>query len=224
MIRRADMRYKAVVFDFDLTLADSSGAIIECYKHTISEFGYALPSDREIFETIGKTLLDSFTILTGVSDDMKKEEMRKIYVAHADKVMASGTRFYPETLSLLDGLGERGVKTAVVSSKMKYRIEETFMYHYGRVPIDLIIGLHDMPKPKPAPDGLLLAAEQLDVGAEDVLYVGDSFIDAETAANAKVDFAAVTTGPTLRSEFESYPNICICGSLSELRETIYNIR
>ena len=37
------MRYKAVVFDFDLTLADSSKAIIECYKHTLTKFGYPVP-------------------------------------------------------------------------------------------------------------------------------------------------------------------------------------
>ena len=217
------MRYKAVVFDFDLTLADSSGAIIQCYKHTLSHFGYPPRSDKEIFDTIGKTLMDSFDILTGIKDNPEREEMRRVYVAKADEVMAADTVFYTDTLPLLDSLRDMGVKTGIVSSKMKYRIEETFMLHFGRIPVDEIIGLHDMPAPKPEPDGLLIAAERLGAETGDVLYVGDSFIDAETARNAGTDFAAVTTGSTSDSEFEDYPHICICGSLGELRKHFENI-
>jgi phosphoglycolate phosphatase len=57
--------------------------------------------------------------------------------------------------------------------------------------------------------------ELLGVNKDEVLYVGDSYIDAETAVNAGVDFAAVTTGPTDKETFMRYPNIAIGGSLSE---------
>ena len=107
------MRYKAVVFDFDLTLADSSGAIIQCYKHTLSHFGYPPRSDKEIFDTIGKTLMDSFDILTGIKDNPEREEMRRVYVAKADEVMAADTVFYPDTLPMLDSLRDMGVKTGI---------------------------------------------------------------------------------------------------------------
>ena len=216
------LRYRAVVFDFDLTLADSSSAIIECYKHTLSVFGYPVPSDKAIFDTIGKTLLDSFDILTGVPNNPRREEMRVEYVRKADKVMAAGTVFYPDSIALLQVLNNAGIKTAIVSSKMKYRIEETFMLHTGCVPVDEIIGLNDMPAPKPAPDGLLQASMLLNVPLKDILYVGDSMIDAETARNAGVDFAAVLTGPTSREEFEKLPHIFIGSSLMEIFTSINN--
>lgn len=216
------MRYRAVVFDFDLTLADSSAAIIECFKHTLAHFGYPVPSDKAIFDTIGKTLLDSFDILTGIENNPQREEMRVEYVRKADSVMAAGTVFYPDSIALLQILNNAGVKTAIVSSKMKYRIEETFMLHTGCVPVDEIIGLNDMPAPKPAPDGLIQASMLLNVPLEDMLYVGDSMVDAETARNAGMDFAAVLTGPASREELEKLPHIYIGSSLLEVFTSINN--
>ena len=215
---------KGVLFDFDMTLGDSSGAIIRCYKLTLEHFGYEIPDDREIFSTIGKTLLDSFDILTRTKDNPLREEMRRFYVSQADKYMAAGTLFYPAALPLLDLLRSWGIKTAVVSSKMKYRIVETFELHFGRIPVDEIIGLYDMPAPKPAPDGILIAADRLGIETESILYVGDSYIDAETAQAAGVDFAAVTTGPTSASEFAEYPCCGVYGSLEELMREFENIR
>ncbi|MBR6872128.1 MAG: HAD family hydrolase [Ruminococcus sp.] len=216
------MRYKAVVFDFDLTLADSSKAIIECYKHTLTKFGYPVPEDSVIFGTIGKTLADSFDILTGIPNNPQQQELRTEYVKKADTCMAAGTVFYPDSIALLQILQNAGVKTAIVSSKMKYRIEETFMLHTGCVPVDEIIGLSDMPSPKPAPDGIYQASMLLNVPPADILYVGDSLIDAETARNAGVDFAAVLTGPNSREDFEKLPHICIANSLLEIFTSINN--
>ena len=216
------MKYKAVIFDFDLTLADSTEPIVACYKFTLEKFGYRIPSDEEIVSTIGKTLLDSFDILTGIPNNPQREEMRGEYVRKADSCMAKGTKFYPDAVALLQILQNAGVKTAIVSSKMKYRIEETFLVHTGSVPVDLIVGVHDMPNPKPSPDGILIAAEALNAPTGDILYVGDSYIDAETALNAGVDFAAVTTGPTTAEEFKKYPNICISESLLGIFTSINN--
>lgn len=46
-------KYRYFVFDFDLTLADSSEGILECFKHVLKEFGYPPKDDRTIYNTIG---------------------------------------------------------------------------------------------------------------------------------------------------------------------------
>ncbi|MBQ2454207.1 MAG: HAD family hydrolase, partial [Lachnospiraceae bacterium] len=38
-------RYKAYIFDFDLTLVDSTKPIVACFKHTLKTFGYDIPDD-----------------------------------------------------------------------------------------------------------------------------------------------------------------------------------
>ena len=67
------------------------------------------------------------------------------------------------------------------------------------------------------PDGStvqLNACSHFGVDKSEVLYCGDSTIDAEAAKNAGVDFAAVTTGNTTRAEFEAYPHVAILDALS----------
>ena len=207
--------YKAYIFDFDLTLADSSKGILECFRHTLKYFGYEVPDDSTIYNTIGLTLQDAFDILTGIPMNPQREKMRKVYVEKANEVMSAHTYFYEDTLSILEKLREHDIKIAIVSSKMRYRIVESFEVQLGVHPYDVIVGMEDVTVPKPDPQGIIKAMELLGVTKDEVLYVGDSYIDAESALNAGVDFAAVTTGPTDKEIFMCYPNIAIGGSLSE---------
>ena len=52
--------------------------------------------------------------------------------------------------------------------------------------------------------------------AKNPLYIGDSYIDAQTAQNAKIDFVGVTTGTTSREKLESYSHIVVLDDLKEL--------
>jgi len=209
-------KYKAYVFDFDLTLADSSEAILMCFKHTLAEFGYPIPDDSVIFNTIGLTLAEAFDILTGVENNPKREEMRKVYVKKADEVMVRHTYFYDNVLAILQTLQNAGVKVGILSTKYRYRIEDTFAQQAGSFPYDEIIGGEDVENAKPSPDGLELMVERLGVDKADILYVGDSYIDAQTAQNAGVDFAGVLTGSTTREDFSKYPHIFLGKDLLEV--------
>ena len=209
-------KYKAYIFDFDLTLADSSKGILMCFKHTLSEFGYFVPSDEEIYKTIGMTLVDAFDLLTGIPDNPEREEMRSVYVKEADEVMVKNTFFYENTLAILQTLKNAGLKVGIVSTKFRYRIEDTFKYQAGSFPVDEIIGGEDVSNAKPSPDGLNLMIDRLGMNKCDVLYIGDSYIDAETAYNAEVDFAGVTTGSTSKSDFQKYPHIYVGNDLLDI--------
>lgn len=202
-------KYKAYIFDFDLTLADSSKGIIECFGEVLKRFGYAVPEDKVIFNTIGMTFKDTFDILTGVKDNPKCEEMRRTSVEVSNRVMSKNTFFYDNVIAVLQSLKNAGVKVGIVSSKMRFRIAETFEMQAHCHPYDLIVGFEDVKDPKPAPEGINFAVEKFNLDKSEVLYIGDSFIDAETALNAGVDFAGVTTGPTDRQTLEKYPNVYI---------------
>ena len=62
------MNYTTYLFDFDYTLADSSRGIVTCFRNVLTRHGYTEVTDDDIKRTIGKTLEDSFSILTGVTD------------------------------------------------------------------------------------------------------------------------------------------------------------
>lgn len=216
------MKYKACIFDFDLTLADSSKGILICFKHTLEKFGYPIPDDKAIYDTIGLTLIDAFDILTGFENNPQREEMRREYVRKADEEMVKNTFFYPDVIAVLQTLQSAGVKVGICSTKYRYRIVDSFEKQAGSMPVDLIIGGEDVGagKAKPNPEGLIKCIEGLSVGRNEVLYIGDNVVDAQTAVNAEVDFAAVLTGSTSEEIFETYPNIYIGESILDIFTSI----
>ena len=74
------MNYTTYLFDFDYTLADSSRGIVTCFRNVLNRHGYTQPTDDDIKRTIGKTLEDSFSILSGVTDPLQLAEFKKEYV------------------------------------------------------------------------------------------------------------------------------------------------
>ena len=146
--------------------------------------------------------------------------MRKAYVKKADEVMVKKTYFYDDTIAILQTLQNAGVKVGIVSTKYRYRIVNTFNEQAGSLPVDIIVGGEDVTRAKPDPQGLNEIISRFGVEKERVLYVGDSYIDAQTAQNAGVDFAGVTTGSTTREKFEKYPHVYIGESLLDIFRNI----
>lgn len=214
------MKYRALVFDFDLTLADSSKGILICFKHVLEKFGYEIPDDEAIYNTIGMTLTDAFDVLTGIANNPQREEMRKEYVKKADDVMVVNTFFYDNVIAVLQVLQQAGIKVGIVSTKYRYRISDTFECQAHSHPYDEIIGGEDVQNHKPDPQGINMIIDRFKIDKDKVLYVGDSYIDAETAMNAGIDFAGVTTGSTTAEMFGKYPNICISDNLLKLIQNI----
>ena len=73
------MKYTVYLFDFDYTLADSSRGIVTCFRSVLERHGYTGITDDMIKRTIGKTLEESFSILTGITDADQLESFRHIH-------------------------------------------------------------------------------------------------------------------------------------------------
>ena len=209
------MTYSAFLFDFDLTLADSSDGILKCYREVLSRHGCSA-TDAAVLETIGRTVSESFTLLTGISDPVVLDVWRGEYRACADCWMNAGTVLYPETADVLSGLRREGARIAVVSTKIRERIEAFADQHLPPGTVDVIVGGKDVKAPKPNPEGLLLAMAKLGVSRNQCLYVGDTAIDAEAAQRAGVDFAAILRGHVPAAAFEAYPKKRLMKSLAEI--------
>ena len=207
--------YKVYLFDFDYTLADSSRGIVMCFRNVLERHQHTGITDDEIKRTIGKTLQESFSILTGITDADTLEAYKKEYVKEADVHMTVNTFLFPETEEVLTRLKTRGAKIGIISTKYRYRIMELLSKKLPSNFLDIIVGGEDVKEPKPSPEGVLLTIKELGCNKEEVLYIGDSIVDAETAQSAQVDFAGVLHGATTREELSAYPHVEIMKSLSE---------
>ena len=209
-------RYQTYLFDFDYTLADSSKGIVMCYRNVLERHNHTGISDEQIKRTIGKTLVESFTLLSGITDENTLEEYRKEYVKEADRHMTANTRLFPETIAVLQALKGQGAKTGIISTKYRYRIMELAKDNIPEGAIDFIVGGEDVKTAKPSPEGVFLALEKLGADKGSTLYIGDSTVDAETARAAGVDFAGVLHGTTTAEELEAYPHVAILKDLNGL--------
>lgn len=110
MPEKRKMEYGTYLFDFDYTLADSSRGIVICFRNVLTRHGHTDVTDESIKRTIGKTLEDSFSILTGITDKNTLISYKKEYVKEADIHMTANTKFFPETVAVLKALKKRGPK------------------------------------------------------------------------------------------------------------------
>ena len=208
---------KAVLFDFDYTLGDSTAPIVECFQYAFGQMGLPRPEPEVITPTIGHSLEDSYTLLTGDADPGRRALFKKTFRSHATHCMVRGTKLLPGAGALLDRLSACGVPAGIVTTKRAITIRQIFQYQRRLDQLAVIIGADSVPNGKPAPDGLFAAMAALNVSPADTLYCGDTVIDAEAASRAGVPFCAVLNGTTPRAAFEAWPCVCVAEDLFALR-------
>lgn len=199
--------YKAVIFDYDFTLGDSAYGIAVSCNYALGKLGFTEKTGNEIRRTIGLSLREVFRTLTGSDDVEAAECFTALFRERADKVITDSAVMYGDALPTLSELRRLGIKTGIVTSKFHCRIDEIMRKFNAESLIDVIVGSDDVSREKPDSEGLLKAIEALGAGRREVLYVGDSLVDAKAAQSAGVDFAAVLTGTT--TDFSGYDSVFI---------------
>ena len=195
-------KYQALVFDFDMTLADTARVIVDLLDKTAQHFGYAAVSYEEARLAVGNTHKNMLKMVTGEQQDEKLLIMQEHYRRLCREEMAGRTELFPGVLSGIRGLYLQGKKLGVLSQKLKDVLVAS-LAHCGLLEyFTCVLGVEDVARAKPAPDGLLTAAERLGVCPTDILYIGDSLVDEGTAEAAGVDFAPMLLGGTRREEFQ----------------------
>jgi phosphoglycolate phosphatase len=149
-----------------------------------------------VHRTIGLSGVQSFRALTGNDDPSLGAAYAKHFGEHADRVMAELVGLYPGASDTIRDLRGRGLRTAIVSTKFRYRIEDILKRADSSDLVDVIVGGEDVAQHKPHPESLLRALRLLDVHPSRAVYVGDHPVDAQAAASAEIPFIGVLTGAT----------------------------
>ena len=168
------MKYRAVLFDFDYTLGDSTKPIVESYTAGLTAMGWPVPDREAVRRTVGYTLEDGYTMLTGDTDEEHRREFFRRFKAHAAAIMVTDTDLCPGAAELLEWLREAGVPAGIVSTKGGDVLNEIFQRQGLRDRLALIVGGQDVTKVKPDPEGLDFAVERLKEDKSVILFCGDT--------------------------------------------------
>jgi phosphoglycolate phosphatase len=211
---------KAVMFDFDLTLADSSEGIVECTNYAFRMMGVSGIERSKIHSVIGLPLQGMFQTLTGNESSERAEEFARRFVERADEVMVSSTKIYREVPALFEQLQRRGMNVAIVSNKFRYRIESILNTAGLRPLVDVIVGGEDVHHHKPHPDAIVLALSHLHVPAASAMYVGDHPVDADAARAAGVSFIGVLSGTMSGKDWSARGERCVKEHIGDVAQLI----
>src|ERR687891_1983957 len=207
---------QAVIFDFDYTLADSSQGAIDCINFALAEMGLNLVPAEAACRTIGLSLSETFLTLAEHHEPRRCDEFHQLFVQRAEEVMAKLTILYESVPATIEALRERGLQTAIVSTKYRRRINEVLEREALLHGFHVVIGGEDVKQHKPHPQGLFEAMKKLECSPASALYVGDSVVDAELAKRAGVPLLVVLSGVTRRTGFDNYEPVAILENVSEL--------
>lgn len=183
---------KCLLFDFDGTLADTRGAILQTLRETLEKFGD--PPKGEIESSLlGLPLKEIFAKISGVRDSAFLDKCVKIYREEFPR-NCGGVFLFPGVRETLGALREMGIVLAITSSRGRNSLLELVDMLEVRGFFAVIIGEEDVDRPKPAADAAQLALAKLAMPREAALAVGDTIYDIGMGQAAGVKTCAVTYG------------------------------
>lgn len=175
------MKIKAVMIDFDGTLANTNGLIIKSHQHTFRTFTGHEGDEKLIKSTFGEPLWLTMEKLFGKEFE---EEAVNVYRAFQKDRFASLIEVFPGMDKAVKTLKAQGYKVALVTSRLKnttYAGLESFGILES---FDVITTLDDITKHKPDPESINVTLEKLGMAPEEAVMIGDSKFDILCAENA----------------------------------------
>ena len=185
------------LFDLDGTLIDSIELILRSYRHTMRVHRGLEPPDELWMKGLGTPLWVQFHHWT--DDPAEMEAMVATYraynLAHHDELV----RPYEGVVTAVRNLRTQGKTLGLVTSKTREGALRGLQVAGLGDGFEVIVGADQVTHPKPHPEPVLKALEQLRAPAADAVFIGDSRPDIECGRAAGVKTAAALWGPFDRS-------------------------
>lgn len=210
---------KAVLFDFDGTLADSSEGIFKSLIYAFQCDGKPAPDGATLRKFIGPPIYDSFKTLFGYTDG-KIDFMIEKYRERYRETGYLETKIYDGIPELLHALRENGIRVATASSKPTVFIEKILKAHGLYEYFDYVGGTQFDNISSDKSVILKNAMDALGVTARETVMVGDRLFDIRGAKGVGVPCIAVLYGFGSREEFEKYGAEYIVETPAEIKSLI----
>ena len=209
---------KVIIFDLDGTLLDTLDDLRLSVNFALSQFSYPLRTREQVRKDIGNGVakLIERSIPAGILNE-NYQKCLDIFSKHYRENYTENTTPYDGLNELVIKLVNEGYYVTVATNKivdvathlLNINYPGLFTYIQGDAP--------DMKK-KPNPMMINTIVSHYEVTKDDVLYIGDTNVDEETATNSEVDYALVTYG---YRTIEEIKNTCRCTHLLHNADDIY---
>ncbi len=195
------MKFKAVLFDLDGTLVNSLKDIADSINKVLQERNLPTHSYEVVNDFIGSGL--HVLVTKALPETQRSPEIIdatfEAMMNHYRENCTNKTYAYEGIPELLKELKSKNIKLAVLSNKadeLTKKIGKTLFPN----DFEIVMGLKSEQTKKPNPIVALEISKDLGCTPEEVLYVGDSGIDMQTAKNANMFAVGVVWGYRTKEE------------------------
>ncbi|MDT8906408.1 phosphoglycolate phosphatase [Pseudomonas sp. NFACC09-4] len=185
--------YKLLIFDWDGTLADSIGRIVESMHAASDRTGFARRDDLAVKGIIGLGLPEAIRSLYPEIGDQELVAFRQHYADHYIALEAEPSPLFDGVLDTLQAFRAEGYHLAVATGKARRGLDRVLKAHGWEDYFD-VTRAADETASKPHPLMLEQILAHCEVRAEQALMVGDSSFDLQMARNAGMGSVAVSYG------------------------------
>ncbi|HEK1686308.1 TPA: HAD family hydrolase [Pseudomonas putida] len=209
--------YELLIFDWDGTLADSIGRIVEAMNAAAERAGEAPSADAAVKGIIGLALSEAISVLYPHLDARQLEIFRQHYADIYTALDQQPSPLFEGVVESLEAFRSEGYRLAVATGKARRGLDRVLKANGWEGYFD-ITRAADETRGKPHPLMLeeILAHCRVEPGR--ALMVGDSAFDLQMASNAGVHSVAVGYGAmSLQALSEFGPQVCV-EHFSQLRE------
>lgn len=206
--------YKAIIFDWDGTIVDTCGLILDAHNHVRDYYGHALWTMEDFLGQASQSAREYYPTVYGD----KAEEAQEVLYGYVEEHHLNYLKPMNKIDDLFNLITAKNIPMSVVSNKrhktLNIEVDHTNMRHHFKV----IIGAGVAPKDKPSADPLYMALGQMDgnLTPQDILYVGDTETDLLCAQNAGCDVVLVQSDKPRPDLIEKYKPAYSCDDIGGL--------
>ena len=215
------MKFKGIIFDLDGTLVDSLHDISDAMNTVLESLNYPTHTYETYQYFIGSGLrnLVSKALPSTNNSDEQIEICFESMINEYREICTLKTKPYEGIVELLENLTSQNIKMAVFSNKadeLTKKIASEIFPNY----FDTTVGLSTEELKKPNPFEAVEISKNWNLKPEEILFVGDSDIDMQTAVNAKMFPVGVSWGYRTEEELKTSGAKLVINNASELIEIL----
>lgn len=185
---------KLAIFDLDGTLLNTIYDLGEACNYALRKMGFNQHPIPAYHFMVGNGVRKLIERAQPDADEKTIDELLSIFREYYDMHCMDDTRPYPGIPELLQELIEKNVAIAVASNKYQNAVTRIVEHYFPDVPFVSIQGQLDGRPSKPDPSIIFSILAEHPTPKSDVLYIGDSGVDMETARRACVESIGVSWG------------------------------
>ena len=216
-----------LLFDLDGTLIDTIEDIAAAFSAAIAEEGLEPPTVAETKQVVGRGLVNALKGLLQIRNhpvsEVRFTELFHVLYTYYEEHPVVYSKPFDGMIELVSGLQDT-YQLGVISNKDHELTQRIVSELAGDISWSVVRGMDDEYPRKPDVGAFTPFVKKMDLGLEEMLLIGDSEVDYQSARGANMDVILVSWGFRPREALVALEGSRVVDSVEELKEAIYALQ